>query len=158
MAPVILSFEMDTRQDYKGCGIEANPRELADGSGWTQDYNIEIHYEDRTEVRPSFSDRKFSTTAEAIAGCISAGKRTIDRSPLLRSNPVVTFDTSKVDEQDARQGETPSWKDAELPEDLKATWRGDENLHPVGVDGDKALRFEKGKRARRLDELDSEPE
>ena len=150
---------MDTRQDYKGCVIEANPKELADGSGWTQDYNIEIDYGDRTEVRQYFSDRKFATRAEAIVGCISAGRRTIDRSLLLRTNFDVTLDGPNVEEQTTKQGETSGWKDAELPENLKATWHDEGKLRPtVRADSDEALRYEKGKRCRGLDELDGEPE
>jgi hypothetical protein len=75
---------METRHDYKKCVIEANPKELADGSRWSEDYNIEIHYGDRTEVRQFVSDRIFPTRDEAIAACISAGKHKIDRSLTLR--------------------------------------------------------------------------
>jgi hypothetical protein len=73
------------RQEYKGCVIEANPKELADGTGWTEDYNIEIHHGDRVDVQTMIGQRTFASRDEAIAACIEAGKRQIDRSPLLRT-------------------------------------------------------------------------
>jgi hypothetical protein len=72
------------RQEYKGCVIEANPKELADGSGWTEDYNIEIHHGDRVDVRPIIGQRTLASKNVAIRACIEGGKHRIDESILLR--------------------------------------------------------------------------
>ena len=136
MTEVIRLLPMDTREVYKGCVIQANPMELADGSGWTEDYNIEVPHEDRADVTRFFFGRKFPTRAEAIASCISEGRRKIDR-PL---------------------------KDVAAPEDLKATWDEKQTLRPAlqgPIDpliGEGVLRNAKDKRSRTLDNLDGEPE
>ena len=125
---------MDTREVYKGCAIQANPTELPDGSGWTEDYTIEIPHEDRADVTRFFFGRKFPTRAEAIAVCISEGRRNIDRSV------------------------------KDLSADLKATWDENHTLRPALHDpidpliGEGVLRYAKDKRSRTLDDLDGEPE
>jgi hypothetical protein len=80
-----IQLNIDRRQNYKGCIIEANPKELADGSGWTEDYNIELHYGARLENRHFIGQRTFPSKDEAIAACIKAGKQQINHSPLLRN-------------------------------------------------------------------------
>ena len=136
LTEVIRLLAMDTREVYMGCAIQANPTELADGSGWTEDYNIEVPHEDRTDVTRYFFGRKCPTRAEAIAACISEGRRKIDR--LL--------------------------KDTAAPENLKATWDEKQTLRPAlqgPIDpliGEGILRHAKDKRSRTLDDLDGEPE
>jgi hypothetical protein len=76
---------MERRQEYKTCVIEANPKELADGTGWTEEYNIELHLGSHVDVKPYFGQRVFQSKDEAIAACIEAAKRQIDRSPMLRT-------------------------------------------------------------------------
>lgn len=66
---------MDRSITYKGCVIDASPKELADGSGWTGEYCIDVHVEGRVETRPYYSDRKFKTKDEAIAACHEMGKK-----------------------------------------------------------------------------------
>jgi hypothetical protein len=132
---------MDTREIYKGCAIQVNTKELPDGSGWTEEYSIEAPREDRTDINRYSSGRRFPTRAEAIAVCISEGKRNIDCSPVPPPNSDVATD-----------------------EELKATWDEKENLRPALqgptdlLIGEAVLRYDKDRRSKRLDELDGEPE
>ena len=94
----------------------------------------EIPHEDGADVTRFFFGRKFPTRAEAIAVCISEGRRNIDRSV------------------------------KDLSEDLKATWDEKQTLRPAlqgPIDpliGEGVLRYAKDKRSRTLDDLDGEPE
>lgn len=148
---------MNPRQDYKGCVILANLKQLADGSGWTEDYDIEIHYGDRVEVRPYFSDRKFATEDEAVAGSIRAAIRKIDRSPGLQVNPNHRSDPAGVREPTPKEGSS-DWRDAEIPERLKATWDDGESYRPTVQSDALTVLHVEGRRRPSLEDLDGDSE
>jgi hypothetical protein len=123
---------MDSRQDYKGFVIEAKPEELADGTGWTENYIIKIN---RFEGQWFGSDQKLPTKAEATSASILAAKRKIDRS---------------LD----KLGRNTNRTDVDSYHSLSATWPEDE--HPLAGGAD--VHYTKDNRRQRLDEVDSEPE
>jgi hypothetical protein len=71
-----IRFMTATKENYEGCDIESHPEELKDGSGWAEDYSIQIN---PTVTIPFGSDRKFKSREEANAASIIAAKGIIDR-------------------------------------------------------------------------------
>lgn len=78
---------METRITYKGVVIDVRPKELADGTGWTEDFTLEIHMGDSVRTTGFTSDRVFKTREEAVEASIASGKHKVDRSPILRDQP-----------------------------------------------------------------------
>ena len=121
---------MDTRQVYKGFPIEASPEELTDG--WSESYIIKVDYGDRIEDRRFSSDRRFRSRDEAIAGCLLAAQRHVDRSI-------------------QKSGRSTDCKDAAPFGHLSATWSEEDPLT-----GDGALHCTNDNQRPRLDEIDGE--